>query len=48
MAIDNANKKAWNGNYYSGYIFSNGNLCDDTVFKKNAFKQKKSDIGWIL
>jgi cellobiose phosphorylase len=39
LAIDNANKKAWNGNYYSGYIFSNGNPVD-TVFKKNALNKK--------
>lgn len=39
FAIDNANKKAWNGNYYSGYIFENGNPVD-TIFKKNALNKK--------
>ena len=41
LSIDNANKKAWNGNYYSGYIFADGNPVD-TVFKKNALTKKKA------
>jgi cellobiose phosphorylase len=39
LIIDNTNKKAWNGNYYSGYIFANGNPVD-TIFKKNALNKK--------
>ncbi|MCL2335390.1 MAG: hypothetical protein FWC57_04940, partial [Endomicrobia bacterium] len=39
LSIANANKKAWNGSYYSGYIFDNGKPVD-TIFKKNALSKK--------
>ena len=39
LSIANANKKAWNGNYYSGYIFESGKPVD-TIFKKNALSKK--------
>lgn len=39
VSISNANKKAWNGSYYSGYIFDNGKPVD-TIFKKGALKKK--------
>ena len=38
-SIDNANKKAFNGRYYSGYIFDSGKPVD-TIFKKNALSKK--------
>jgi cellobiose phosphorylase len=40
ISIKNANRKAWNGNYYSGYIFDNGNPVD-TIFKAGALSKKK-------
>ncbi|GAB1401343.1 hypothetical protein MASR1M68_02540 [Elusimicrobiota bacterium] len=39
LAIDNANKKAWNGHYYSGYIFDNGKPVD-TIFNKSGLNKK--------
>ncbi|MDR2426645.1 MAG: hypothetical protein LBD46_05650 [Endomicrobium sp.] len=39
LSIANANKKAWNGSYYSGYIFDDGKAVD-TIFKKNALSKK--------
>ncbi len=49
-SIANANKKAWNGSYYSGYIFNNGKPVD-TIFKKNALSKKNpssSDFEMML
>lgn len=40
VSIINANKKAWNGSYYSGYIYDDGKPVD-TIFKKNALSKKK-------
>ncbi|MDR1195872.1 MAG: hypothetical protein LBL00_05285 [Endomicrobium sp.] len=39
LSISNANKKAWNGSYYSGYIFDDGKAVD-SIFKKNALSKK--------
>ncbi len=39
LSIDNANRKAWNGHYYSGYIFEDGKPVD-TVFNKSALSKK--------
>lgn len=39
VSIINANKKAWNGVYYSGYVYDNGKPVD-TIFKKNALSKK--------
>ncbi|MCL1972701.1 MAG: hypothetical protein FWG57_06930 [Endomicrobia bacterium] len=39
VSIANANKKAWNGSYYSSYIFDNGKPVD-TIFKNNALSKK--------
>ena len=39
FAIDNANKKAWNGHYYSGYIFADGKPVD-TIWNKSALNKK--------
>ncbi|MCL2485742.1 MAG: hypothetical protein FWF00_06565 [Endomicrobia bacterium] len=39
VSLANAHKKAWNGSYYSGYIFDNGKPVD-TIFKKNALSKK--------
>jgi len=39
LSTANANKKAWNGSYYSGYIFDSGKPVD-SIFKKNALSKK--------
>lgn len=44
VSIINANKKAWNGSYYSGYIFDGGKPVD-TIFKKNALNKKDPTSG---
>ncbi|MDR3112466.1 MAG: hypothetical protein LBU55_04820 [Elusimicrobiota bacterium] len=39
LAIENANKKAWNGYYYSGYIFDDGKSVD-TIFNQGSFSKE--------
>ncbi|AKL97787.1 GH36-type glycosyl hydrolase domain-containing protein [Endomicrobium proavitum] len=39
LSIANANKKAFNGSYYSGYIFANGKPVDG-IFKNGALSKK--------
>ena len=39
FVIDNANKKAFNGYYYSGYIFADGKPVD-TIWNKSALNKK--------
>jgi len=39
LSIANANKKAFNGSYYSGYMFANGKPVDG-IFKKGALSKK--------
>jgi cellobiose phosphorylase len=50
VSIDNANKIAFNGSYYSGYIFDSDRPVD-TIFKKGALSKKKpttSDYEMML
>jgi cellobiose phosphorylase len=38
--VDNVNKAAWNGEYYTGYFHANGKPVD-TIFKAGATKMKR-------
>ena len=43
FVIDNANKKAFNGYYYSGYIFADGKPVD-TIWNKSALNKKNPTL----